>query len=128
MDANQIILLIIVVLASLIAVFGIYFLIIFLMNRKREKKVDTIFNPNNLVEEESLMNVMDEKKNVEFQNSFKNEDQFVLDQEEVKMVATDSMTREQQVNPFGVDLTMHTTDNTPIEIPDEDNSQNRFFK
>ncbi len=59
METNQILLIVIVVLVSIIAIFGIYFLVLYLMNRKREKKIDNIFDPTKLVEEESLMNVLD---------------------------------------------------------------------
>ena len=64
MTINQIILLIIVILFSIILIFGIYFLTLYFLNKKREKKIDNIFNPNNIVEEESLLNVMDKKRNV----------------------------------------------------------------
>ncbi len=123
METNQILLIVIVVLVSIIAIFGIYFLVLYLMNRKREKKIDNIFDPTKLVEEESLMNVMDEKRNVEFK---KNDEKFVTNNEEVKII-TSGLTQEEKVNPFNVDLTMRQKDNTPIEIKDPDN-QNKFIK
>ncbi len=123
METNQILLIVIVVLVSIIAIFGIYFLVLYLMNRKREKKVDNIFDPTRLVEEESLMNVMDEKRNVEFK---KNEEKFVNNSEEVKIISS-GLTREEKANPFNVDMTMHKKDNTPIEVNDP-NNKNKFIK
>lgn len=123
METNQILLIVIVVLVSIIAIFGIYFLVLYLMNRKREKKIDNIFDPTKLVEEESLMNVMDEKRNVEFK---KNDEKFVTNNEEVKII-TSGLTQEEKVNPFNVDLTMHKKDSTPIEINDP-NNKNKFIK
>lgn len=127
MDVNKILLIIIVVLVSLIIIFGAYFLVLYLLNRKREKKLDNIFDPNNLVEEESLMNVMDDKKNVEFKKTQENEDLFVMNHEDVKIVTTDALSQEEKVNPFGVDLTLRQKDNTKIEIQDN-NNQNKFIK
>ena len=51
MDVNQILIIAIIVLLGVILVFGVYFLIVYLHNKKSAKKMDTIFNPNNLVEE-----------------------------------------------------------------------------
>lgn len=127
MDANQMILVIIVMLASLIVVFGIYFLIVALMNKKRTKKVKTIFDSTNLVEEESLMNVLDEKRNLEYNTPTQTEERFVMNQDQVQMVKSNSLTQEEKVNPFGVDLTMRSNDNVTLDIPNE-NEQNRFFK
>lgn len=126
MDSNQTILLVIIILVSLIIVFGAYLLIVYLLNKKREKKIDTIFNPNNLVEEESLMNVMDEKRNLEYKTEV-DQERFVQNVDNVEVVTSDAMTREEQVNPFGVDLTLRTKDNTKLEIQDPDN-KNRFIK
>ncbi len=120
--------LIIIVLTSIIVVFGIYFLIIFLLNKKREKKLDTIFNPTNLVEENSLMNMMDEKRNLEFtKEENKHQDRFVVDQEMVDIIAVEenSIPQSQKTNPFGVDMTMRTKDNTPIEPQSE--NRNKFI-
>lgn len=127
MEANQIILLAIVILVSIIVVFGAYFLIVYLMNKKREKKIDTIFNPNNLVEEESLMNVMDEKRNLEYSDKKQDQERFVINQENIETIASpQAMTQEQKVNPFGVDMTMRTKDNTPVE-PTNNDSGNKFI-
>ena len=129
MDANQIIIIGIVILSGIILVFGIYFLIVYIHNKNHEKKMDTIFNPKNLVEEESLMNVMDQKKNIEFLEEKKDEQRvFLNDDASAEVVTSDVLKQEKQVNPFGVDLTMHTKDNQPITIPDENSSQNRFIK
>lgn len=127
MTPNQIMILIIVILASIIVIVGIYFLALFFLNKKREKKIDNIFNPNNLVEEESLMNVMDEKKNVEFKNTTSNQEKFVQNNEDVKIVTSQALSQEEKVNPFGVDLTMHHKDSTPIEMEDP-NNKNKFIK
>lgn len=131
MTPNQILLLVIVILVSIILVVGIYFLSLHLINKKRKKKIDNVFNPNNLVEEESLMNVLDDKKNMEFQKSNKDEERFVMNQEEVKVITNEALTQEEKVNPFGVDLTMRNKDNTPIEYTppsSSTNSSNKFFK
>lgn len=127
MDANQIVLIMIVVLASIIVIFGIYFLIIYLMNRKREKKVNTIFDPTNLVEEESLMNVMDQKKNIEYKSDV-DQERFVQNAQEVQVVTTQGLSQEQKANPFGVDMTIRNKDNSTVELPDTTNNQNKFFK
>jgi len=124
---DKILITIIVVLVSFIIIFGIYFLLIKIINSKKKKKVDFLFNTDNLVEEESLMNVMDEKRNVEFSASNGNEDRFIMNNQEVKMVTNEALTQEEKINPFGVDLTKRDKDNTPIEIP-KVNEQNKFFK
>lgn len=125
MDTNQMILIAIIILSSIIVIFGGYFLVVFLINKKREKKVKTIFDPSNLVEEESLMNVMDEKRNLEYKTP--DTERFVNDAEEVKVVTSQALSREEKVNPFGVDMTMRTKDNTKIELNDA-NNQNKFIK
>ncbi len=122
MDTNQILLIIIVVLISVIVIFALYFLVFHLVNRKNDKKTVSIFNPENLVEEESLMNVMDEKKNVEFQSD---EEKFVNNNEEVKIVSSD-LTQQEKVNPFNIDMTLRKKDNTKITI--EDDNKNKFIK
>lgn len=127
MTVNQILILMIVILSSIILIVGTYLLVIFFMNKKREKKIDSIFNPSNLVEEESLMNVMDEKRNLEFKNT-ENEDKFILDNSDVEIVTSNALSREEKVNPFGVDLTMRKKeDGSPIEIQ-EANNKNKFIK
>lgn len=127
MDINQIILIIIVVLISIIVLLGIYFLITFLIKNKQGKKEKSLFDPTKLHEEESLVKIMDEKKNVEFKNN--NQDQFINNQEKVNIVTSDVMEQEQKVNPFGVDLTKRTEDNTPIDnFPDNYNNNNKFIK
>lgn len=127
MTPNQIILLAIVILSSIILVFGAYFLIIFLLNKKREKKIDTIFNPTNLVEEQSLLNVMDEKRNLEYNvKEEKNQEKFVTNIDEVEMISNETnFSQEQKVNPFGVDMTMRRNDNSTIEV--QDNNGNKFI-
>ena len=98
------------------------------MNKKREKKVNTIFDPTNLVEEESLMNVMDEKKNIEFKASV-DQERFVQNAEEVQVVTTQGLSQEQKANPFGVDMTIRNKDNSTVQLPDQtnNNNQNKFF-
>lgn len=98
------------------------------MNKKKEKKVDTIFNPTNLVEEESLMNVMDDRKNVEFKKPENNTERFVSNSDDIKIVTSEAMSQEQKINPFGVDLTLRTKeDGHKIEIQDPNNT-NKFIK
>ncbi len=127
MDINQILLFVIVVLSSIIAIFLVYFLIIFLMNRKREKKVKTIFDPSTLVEEESLMNVLDDKKNIEFKNPAPQEN-FVSNAQQVNVVTSQVISQEQKSNPFGVDMTKHNRNDVPVDIPEQPNSQNKFIQ
>jgi len=125
-SANEILLLLIVILSSLIIVFGIYFLSNYLLNLKRKKKIDNVFDPSNLVEEESLMNVMDDKKNAEFKPKGADQERFVKSNDEVKFV-TSGLTQEEKINPFDVDLTMRTKDNVKYEVPDYENN-NKFIK
>ena len=116
MDINQILLIIIVILVALIVIVAGYMILHHLINSKREKKFDSIFDPSKLVEEKSLMNVLDEKK-------------FVTNAEEVKVVSTpDAMSREQKVNPFGVDMTIKTKDDVPVVPTDPSQNQNKFFQ
>lgn len=129
MDINQIILIAIIVLIGIILVFGTYFLIVYFHNRKHEKKMDTIFNPNNLVEEESLMNYMDEKKNLDFAKETKeNKNTFLTESDNFEGIRENIQisNREQSANPFGIDMTKRTKDNTPI-LSEEDKSQNKFI-
>lgn len=125
MDINQILLIIIVILTSIVVIFAVYFLLNYLFNMKREKKIDNIFDPTKLVEEQSLMNILDEKKNLEYSVPTDKE-RFVTNVEEVKVVTNNSLTREQKVNPFGVDMTIHDKENNSFEIKDSDN-QNKFI-
>lgn len=129
MDINQIIILAIVVLVAVIVVFGVYFLIVYLKNKKATKKSDTIFNPTNLVEEESLLNVMDRKKNVEFVDEKPEEKKMFLSDDKGVDIVTLEVLKEKEnvVNPFGVDMTMRTKDNVEIK-PTSETSNNKFIK
>ena len=128
MDTNQILMIIIVVLIGIIVVFGVYFLIVYMHNKKHEKKMDTIFDPNNLVEEESLMNVMDQKKNIEFTEEKQEEKRtFLNDVGSVDVVTSGVKSQEQKINPFGVDMTMRTKDNTKITTKEDNPNQNKFI-
>lgn len=126
MSTNEILILVIVILGSIIIVVGTYFLANFLLNLKRKKKIDNVFDPSNLVEEESLMNVMDDKKNVEYKPKGADVERFVKSNDEVKLV-TNGLTQEEKINPFEVDMTMRTKDNVKYEIPDPENT-NKFIK
>jgi len=127
MKTNQIILIIIVVLLSIIIVVGVYYLANYLLNKKMEKKEDNVFHPNNLVEEESLMNMLDTKKNIEYNTKGNDQERFVLSNDEVPIITNKSMSQEQKINPFGIDMTMHSKDGTTIEIEDIYN-KNKFIK
>lgn len=127
MDINQILLIIIIILVALIVIVAAYLGLYKLLNRKREKKFDNIFDPSKLVEEKSLMNVLDEKRNIEYTEPHDKE-RFVTNAEEVQMVTNQSVSREQQANPFGVDMTMRTKDNTPVAPSENTQNQNKFFQ
>lgn len=126
MSTNQIIFLIIVVLTGIILVIVTYLILVHFMSKKKNRKVELIFAPERLIEEESLMNVMDEKKNVDFNNAPKVENKkFLTDTEDkVEIVQTDTV-KPVQINPFGVDLTLREKDNTPISMPSE--NKNKFL-
>lgn len=130
LDINQIIIIAIVVLISIIVLLGIYFLITFIINKKKGKKEDSLFNPSNLVEEDSLVKVMDEKKNVEFNNANK-DNSFVQNQQQVNMVQNDAIQNQQQANPFGINMNAPmngNSNNNPFDIPDQTNNNNKFIK
>ncbi len=128
MDINQILLIIIVILVALIVIVAGYMILHHLINSKREKKFDSIFDPSKLVEEKSLMNVLDEKKNIEYSQN-QNTERFVTNAEEIKVVSTpDALSREQKVNPFGVDMTIKTKDDVPVVPTDPSQNQNKFFQ
>ncbi len=126
MNGNQILIIAIIVLIGVILVFGVYFLLIYLKMKKSEKKTDTIFNPNNLVEEESLLNIMDEKRNLEFKSENNNEkNTFLTENESVDMVSN-GLTREQKSNPFGIDMTAPQSHSNDVNL-EEKRSENKFF-
>lgn len=126
MDINQIIIIAIIILVGVILVFGTYFLITFINQKNKEKKVNNIFNPNNLVEEESLLNTMDEKRNLEEKEEQK--ESTYIEQEVNFDVHVNQQTLDYQkkINPFNVDMTMRSNDNSPII--DEENKNNKYFK
>ena len=125
MSDNEIILLVIIIAVAIILVIAIYFGFIYAKSKITKKKVDSVFDPEKLIEEESLMNSMDEKVNVDFSNSDK--DNFVNDTVKVDIVKTDSPNDNQQINPFGVDLTKTTQDGKDYIKEEEKRTQNKFF-
>lgn len=127
MDINQILLLAIVILGSIIVIFVVYFILNYFLNIKREKKIDSIFDPATLVEEESLMNVLDEKHNLDH-NQTPRQDSFVAPHVEVKLASQEAVSREQKVNPFGIDLSSNKDDQPAPSIEDSQNNQNKFLK
>ena len=118
MDINQILLLLIVILGSIIFALLVFMGITRIANTKREKKTKTKFDMNNLIEEESLMNVLDEKKNVEFATKT---DRFLNTDEEIKVVRTDPSIQTPTVDPFGINNKTNA-DNK------QQNQENKFFK
>ena len=128
MDANQIMIIAIIILFGIIFVFGIYFAIVNIYNKRHEKKMDTIFNTDNLIEEESLMNILDDKKNIDFKEEKKEDKRtFIQDTPDVEIVTSKVMENEGPINPFSVDLTKKTRDSKDnTSVPE--NSGNRFFK
>lgn len=127
MDANQILVIIIVILVGFILVFGTYFIYTTIYNKRHKKKTDTIFDTNNLVEEESLMNVMDEKRNFDFKNETENEKFTFVDDTPVETATSEVMKTEEQINPFDVDMTKKTRDNVDYVKEEETRTSNKFF-
>lgn len=125
---NQIIIVAIIVLLAVIVVFGIYFLVTGINSKRQNKKENIKFNTDNLVEEESLLNVMDEKKNIDF-NVQKNEsNNFINNEENVEIAVTDTVKENDPANPFGVDMTPHLKDASLNQNDfQEENNGNKFF-
>lgn len=130
LDPNKILIIVIVILIGVILVFGVYFLIVFLNNRNHEKKFDSLFGSNTGVEEKSLMNDMDEKKNVysniglKIKNRLQNTDNNGYDNSTVSTYTPPSGPRMNN-NPFGIDLTPRDKTGEKKNI---ENSQNKFIK
>lgn len=122
MDINQIIILAIVILSAIIVVIISYYLINKYLEKKSEGK-DSLFNPNKLHEEDSLMNMMDDKKNMEYQKEDNKTNTYINNNQTVKVAETDSAKDLKPINPFGIDLEPKENKNPNIE----DNSQNKFF-
>ena len=122
MNANEIMLLIIIVIAGFMLVLEIYFGYIYLMKKVKNKKVDSIFTPEKLIEEESLMNSMDDKRNIEF----KNKDSFT-NEAPVKLVENETTSTE-QINPFNVDLTKTTIKGRDYIKEEEEKAEKKYFK
>ena len=126
MDINQIIIIAIVVAAGIIVLFLLYFLISFLIKKSKGKKDETLFNPSSLVEEDSLVKIMEEKRNVEFKKTTNNS--FVENPSDVKILSNEE-TAPKIVNPFGIDMSNQNTptnnDNSFNDIP---NNNNKFIK
>lgn len=129
MDTNMIIVAVIVALVGVILVFGIYFTYVYFYNKKHKKKIDSLFDVNNLVEEESLMNVMDDKRNVDFKNEEKNDKFTFVSDTEVEIAESDVMKEEEKINPFGVDLSNKTYDNKTVDYikEEEERASRKFF-
>lgn len=124
MSKNEIILLAIVVLVGIFLVFGIYFTYIFIKNKVSTKKVNSIFSPEKLAEEESLMNYMDEKKNIEY--NIKEKESTFIHNTHVDIVKNE--TREEQINPFGIDLTKKNENEKDYIKEEEERASRKFFK
>lgn len=125
MSKNEIILLAIIAIVGVIIVFAIYFGYIYTRNKISKKKVDSIFDPEKLVEEESLMNTMDEKRNVEYKTP--TQDNFITEDTTVDLVQSETPNNT-QINPFGVDLTKTTIEGKDYIKEEEERAQNKFFK
>lgn len=126
MDINQMLLIAIIILGSIIVIFLIYFLLNYLLNIKREKKIKNIFDPASLVEEESLMNVLDEKHNLDHIN-IPSQDSFVAPHIKVKMVTNEAISKEQKVNPFGIDMKDEQKEDPLPSLNSDEKHQNRFL-
>lgn len=124
MDINQIIIIAIVVLSALIIVVVGYYVINKIIIKKSDGK-ETLIKPNTLHEEESLMNMMDEKRTIEYQASDKNTNTYINEEESVNIVETKVMEENKTINPFNVDLTKKVISDKEIE---RQNSENKFFK
>ena len=72
---------------------------------------------------------MDEKKNLDFAKETKeNKNIFLTENDNFEGIRENIQisNREQSANPFGIDMTKRTKDNTPI-VSEEDKSQNKFI-
>lgn len=128
-DINYIIIIAIVVLISIIVLLAIYFIITTVIKKKKGKKADSLFNPSNLVEEDSLVKIMDEKKNVEFKRN--DTSSFVQSPEQVNIVTNQATESQAPVNPFGVNMNTQENNNNKDPNPtffDIPNNNNRFIK
>ena len=127
MSTNEIILIAIVVIVGVILVFGIYFGYTFITGRMSKKKSNATFNPENLVEEESLMNYMDEKKNIDFNNKKEEEIESFTDADVVEIVKNETAEKE-EINPFGVDLTKTTREGRDYVKEEEERAKKKYFE
>lgn len=121
MNINNLLLIAIAVLLGVLTIVIIYLIVSALTKKKTGKHIDELFDPDRLVEEESLMNSLDEKRNVDFQNQ-KDEARFLTSQKEVEIVRTEE-TQEKKLDPFNING-VQKKDNQQ-ESTQENN--NRFF-
>ena len=122
MDINQIIIIAIIILVAIIVVILGYYFINKLIEKKSEGK-STLINPNKLHEENSLMNMMDDKKNMEYQTEDNKTNTYINKDEKIEVAETSMVKEEKPINPFGVDLTKKV-DNMPNY---SENNDNKFF-
>ena len=125
MSTNEIILLAIVIIGTILLVFTIYFLYIFFNHKVKKKKVDSIFIPEKLQEEESLLNSMDKKTNIEFNK--KEESNTFTNANDIKILK-DEKNNNVPLNPFGIDLTKTTHENRDYVKEEEERLKNKFFR
>ena len=112
MTTNEIMILIITIIAGILLVLGIYFGYTFITSKTYTKK--NSFNTENLIDEESLMNFMDKKRNIEYGELFTKPEK---DKQEDK-----------KINPFGVEFTEKTVETKDYIKEDEEKAKRKFFK
>ena len=117
---------IIVIIGAFLA-FGLYFGFVFIKSRKKTKRTDLMFSSEKLIEEESLINIMDDKNNFEYSSDdeAKTPNTFV-NVDNVNIVKTE--TKNEPLNPFDVDLTRKTRESRDYIKEDEERQKKKYFQ
>lgn len=121
MNVNNLLLIAIAILLGVLTIVIIYLIASSLTKKKTGKHIDELFDPDRLVEEDSLMNSLDEKKNVDFQNKT-DEAKFLTSQEKVEIVRTDEA-KEKKLDPFNI----NGNQNNDNKQKSTQENNNRFF-
>jgi len=114
MDLNQVVIIVIVVLIGILLVIGVYFSISFLSQKKNKLKADTKFNVNNLVENNSLLEVMSEKPKTLDEKQKKNEMLNSDDSINNSVTYKEVVKKNEPLNPFGVNLSGNNDNKSSI--------------
>ena len=127
MSTNEIMLIAIIVIIGAFLAFGLYFGFVFIKSRKKTKRTDLMFSSEKLIEEESLINIMDDKNNFEYSSDdeAKTPNTFV-NVDNVNIVKTE--TKNEPLNPFDVDLTRKTRESRDYIKEDEERQKKKYFQ